>query len=565
MQPRPKPILPPLLWVPSLYLAMGIPFNVIMGGTAARMYKSLGYTDGHITVALGSIGVAWSLKPLWAAFLDMHRTKKFFVLSMELLIAILFGAIAMSLPMAGFFKISIGLFWIAAFTSATQDICGDGLYLVSLTKPVQARLAGVQSTFWVLGKVLATGLLIFSLDHVRIALHWSQARMWATVMASAGGGMALLAVLHFFTLPSGGVSQKPERLREVVDDFLGTAVSFFHKRMFWGMIAFVFLYRLGEGLILLEGQLFLQTAVGKGGLGLTAGQVSGIDAIWGTLFLILGGLLGGIFVSRLGLARSLAFLAVCLNIPHFTYVFLSQSAAAGHGVGYLETATLVSIEKFGYGFGFVGNMIYMMQQLAPGRSTMTHYAFATALMNLVLVPTNMISGPLAERLGFSTFFLVVMLASVPSVWAAWKAPFPLATDKVPEDPNASGDHVVITPDDPTRLSPAQRAVQLLAGRASIYAMLNILVILLLDARLLASLQDRTDSSAEFVFSLLLGSAALKLFLAWKTFAIAGTARAEAAATGENVYLRNALGAKVATYICALVGLGILAFGAELAF
>ena len=147
MRPRPKSVLHPLLWVPSLYLAMGIPFNVIMGGTAARMYKSLGYTDGHITVALGSIGVAWSLKPLWAAFLDMNRTKKFFVLSMELLLAMLFGAIAMTLPMSGFFRISIGLFWVASFASATQDICGDGIYLVSLTKPVQARLAGVRAPF----------------------------------------------------------------------------------------------------------------------------------------------------------------------------------------------------------------------------------------------------------------------------------------------------------------------------------------------------------------------------------------------------------------------------------
>lgn len=555
----------PLLWVPSLYLAMGIPFNVIMGGTAARMYKSLGYTDGHITVALGSIGVAWSLKPLWAAFLDMHRTKKFFVLAMELVLAVLFGAISMSLPMPGFFRISIAIFWIAAFTSATQDICGDGLYLVSLTKPAQARLAGVQSTFWVLGKVLATGLLISVLDRVRIACGWPQQRMWAVVMASGAAAMALLAGVHFFTLPSGGVSRRPEKVREVVGDFLDTAVSFFHKRMFWGMIAFVFLYRLGEGLILLEGQLFLQSAAAKGGLGLTAGQVSDIDAVWGTFFVILGGLLGGAFASRLGLARSLTILGICLNIPHFTYVYLSQTAAAGHGASYLETATMVSIEKFGYGFGFVGNMIYMMQQLAPGRSTMTHYAFATALMNLVLVPTNMISGPLAEHLGFSTFFLVVMGASVPSVWAAWRAPFPLALDKATEVPSDGGDQVVVTIDDPSRISPAQRAVQLIAGKASIYAMLNILAVLLLDTRILASMQDRAAGAGATPFLLLAGCGVLKIFLGWRTLVNARRAADEAALTGEDVYLRNANGARIATWLCAAVGIGVLAFGAWLAF
>src|SRR5476651_59229 len=128
-----------VFWVPSLYLAMGIPYNVV-NGTAVRMYKSLGYADSQITVAIGSIGIAWSLKPLWAAFLDMHRTKKFFVLSMEVLCGLLFAAIAMTLPLGGFFQISIAILWIAAFASSTQDICADGIYLTALDKPTQSRL-----------------------------------------------------------------------------------------------------------------------------------------------------------------------------------------------------------------------------------------------------------------------------------------------------------------------------------------------------------------------------------------------------------------------------------------
>lgn len=553
-----------LLWVPSLYLAMGIPFNVVMGGTAARMYKSLGYTDGHITVALGSIGVAWSLKPLWAAFLDMHKTKKFFVLSMELLLALLFCAIAMTLPMAGFFKISIALFWVAAFASSTQDICADGVYLTSLNKPTQARLAGVQSTFWVLGKVLATGFLIWGADQLKIAQGWPEQRMWAFVMLVCGAAMLALAAWHFFILPTGSVAHRPENTKQVVGDFLQTAVSFFHKRAFWGMIAFVFLYRLGEGLILMEGQLFLQSPIEQGGLGLTAGQVSQIDAVWGTLCVIVGGLLGGVFVGRLGLMKTLGILGICLNVPHFTYVYLSHYAAEGHGLSYATITTMVCIEKFGYGFGFVGNMIYMMQQLAPGRWTMTHYAFATALMNLVLVPTNMISGPLAELLGFSTFFIVVMFASVPSIWAAWKAPFPLAADDAA--PNVGGsDRAKVTLDDPTRLSLGERAVQLIAGRASIYAMLNILVILLLDAKILGSLQDREPGTGQVQFYLLIGSAALKLFLASRTYRFAAEAAAESARTGDTVYVRNARGAKIATLVCGVVSAVVLYVAAQLVF
>lgn len=552
------------VWVPTLYLAMGIPFNVIMSGTAARMYKSLGYTDGQITVALGSIGIAWSLKPFWAAFLDMYRTKKFWVLSMEILIALLFAGVAASVPTPGFFNISIALLWVAAFSSSTQDICADGVYLTALDKARQAKLAGVQGTFWVLGKVLTTGFLIWGLDHLKVANGWSEVKMWSSVMTICGVAMVALAVYHVFFLPTGSITHRPNSAKQVATDFIDTAATFFQKRAFWGMIAFVFLYRLGEGLILMEGQLFLQTSTDHGGLGLTAGQVSAIDAVYGTVASIVGGLLGGWFAGKRGLSRSLWILGLFLNVPHFTYVALSHTAAAGHGAGYAFIVSMVSLEKFGYGFGMVGNMIYMMQQMAPGRSTMTHYAFANSLMNLVLVPTNMISGPLAEALGFSTFFLVVMFASVPSVWAAWKAPFPMDEDPK-HDPNAAPDQVAITLDDPTRLTPIQRAVQVLSGRASIYAMLQILTILIADARFLGALQGRAPGEGKTQFALLLGSFAFKLFLAQQTLFHASKAYQEATPNGETVYVRNARGARIVTGICFVASLAILIFAARVVF
>jgi PAT family beta-lactamase induction signal transducer AmpG len=562
MSSKPHSTLRSFLWVPSLYLAMGIPYNVI-NGTAVRMYKSLGYADSQITVAVGSIGIAWSLKPLWAAFLDMYRTKKFFVLSMELLIAVLLLGVAMSLPAAGFFQISIAILWIAAFASSSQDICADGIYLTALDKPTQARLAGTQSMFWILGKVLAAGILISVLDRMRVAEGWSAQHMWQTVMVTCAVGMVVLAVYHIFLLPPGSVSDRPQSARQVVGDFIGTATTFFHKRAFWSMIAFVFLYRLGEGLILQEGQLFLQSAQAKGGLGLSAGEVSNIEAVYGTVTGIIGGLLGGWFAGRLGLSRSLWILGLFLNIPHFTYIYLSHFAAAGHGLGYGSIVTMVSIEKFGYGFGMVGNMIYMMQQIAPGRCTMTHYAFATALMNLVLVPTAMVSGPLAEWLGFSTFFLVVMLASIPSVLAAWNAPFPLKDD---EGQDAGGSSMaMVTVDDPTRLSPIEATVQALAGRASVYAMLNILTILILDAKILGSLQGQEAGTGKVQFALLLCVVVLKGFLAWRTYSLASAAAAVAEPASERHYLGNARGAKVATLICGVVTACVLAFAARMAF
>lgn len=559
-----------LLWVPSLYLAMGIPFNVVMGGTAARMYKSLGYSDSKITIALGSIGVAWSLKPLWAAFLDMYRTKKFFVLTMEALLAVLFTGVAMSLPVPGFFQISIAIFWVAAFASSTQDICADGVYLTSLDRSAQASLAGVQGMFWIGGKLLATGVLISVLDKVRVAEGWSQPRMWSTVMLVCGGAMLVLAVYHFFFLPTGSIADRPQNAKQVVADFGRTAVSFFDKRAFWGMIAFVFLYRIGEGLIIIEGSLFLQSDVSKGGLGLSAGDVSSIDAVYGTVASIVAGLLGGAFASWMTLPRALGILGLCLNVPHLTYIFLSHMAASRHGLDYTTVVTAVSIEKFGYSFGFVGNMVYMMQQLAPGRSTMTHYAFATSLMNLMLVPTNMISGPLAEWLGFSTFFVVVAFASIPSAWAAFKAPFPLEMGSKKRAAGAKSnaeDDNVITIDDPSVLTPQQRAVQVLAGRASMLAMANILVILIVDSRVLGSLReaDPHSTSRLVCFVVLVALAAVKVAIGRLTLRKIREVEAEAARVNESVYVGNARGAKWATVICAAVGIAVVGLGAALTF
>lgn len=545
----------PFMWVPSLYLAMGIPYNAIVGGTAARMYKSLGYTDSQITVPLGFIGLAWSLKPFWAAFLDMYRTKKFFVLSMELLLAILMAGVALSLPLPGFYTISLAILCIAAFASSTQDICADGIYLTALNKADQAKYAGIQGMFWTLGKVVATGVVVWLLDLIRQSQGWSYQHMWGAVFGVIAVLMVGLFVYHVAFLPSGSIEARPANARAVVGDFFHTAGTFFHKRAFWGMIAFVFLYRMGEGLILIEGQLFLQSSTAQGGLGLTAGEVSSIDSIWGTIAFVVGTTLGGLFVGRMGLKSCLWILGLALNIPHLTFVILSQLAGDHHGLGYWTIVSLVSIEKFGYGFGFVGNMIYMMQQIAPGRSTMTHYAFATALMQLMLVPTNMVSGPLADWLGFETYFIVVMFASIPSVWAAFKAPFPREED----GPDDGVTHV--TADDPSRLSAALQQVQRLAGQASMYAMLHIIVLLTFDAWALGTLQGAERASGGSQFYWLCLFAAGKLVLTWIGWKKAGEALAAGAAIGDKAYTGNARGARITLVLCVLATIAVLAFGA----
>jgi PAT family beta-lactamase induction signal transducer AmpG len=237
--------------------------------------------------------------------------------------------------------------------------------------------------------------------------------------------MGALGIYHRAFLPTGTVAQRPKDATEIVATFFDAVRAFFRKESIWGMLIFVFLYRTGEGFLLVEAPLFMQAPLTAGGLGLTLGQKAFVDGTVSTTVSIIGGLLGGAFVAKVGLRRGLFPLAICLNVPHLCYVFLSQAASPAHPLSMHTVELLVSLEKFGYSFGFVGNMLYMMQQIAPGEYKMTHYAFATALMNLVLVPTQMISGPLADGLGYRRFFVFVLVASIPSIIAAWRAPFPI--------------------------------------------------------------------------------------------------------------------------------------------
>jgi len=190
------------------------------------------------------------------------------------------------------------------------------------------------------------------------------------------------------------------------------------------MLTFVFLFRSGEGLLLIEAPLFMQADLAEGGLGLTLKEKGFIDGTVSISVSLVAGLLGGLFISKFGLKKSLLFMAFCVNVPNLSFVYLSQVVFPAAPVSMSTIAWLVTIEKAGYSFGFVANMLYMMQQMSPGKYHMTHYAFCTALMNLVLVPTQMISGPLADHLGYKTYFIVVCFASIPSLIAAYFAPFP---------------------------------------------------------------------------------------------------------------------------------------------
>ena len=420
----------PATWVTTAYLAEGIPFAMVQW-VAGTMFKDFGYSDAVITPVTAAIGIAWSLKPLWAEFLDMYRTKKFWVLSMEFIMCALLAMMAIALRLPNFFTVIIGILWVMAFASSTQDICVDGVYITALDKTQQAAWAGVQGVFWTLGRLFATAVIVGMAGAFK-SMGQDPHTAWLSALGMSSVGMGMLGVYHYFMLPTGSISARPSGAKEVFTKFWVSIVAFFQKKAIWGMLLFVFLYRTGEGFLLQEAPLFIQAPIKEGGLALSLGEKALIDGTVSTIASLGAGLLGGWVISRYGLRKTLFPLAIAMNVPHVCYIVLSHLQTPDAKLPMIVIVTLVTIEKCGYSFGFTANMVYMMQQIAPGKFKMPHYAFATALMNLMLVPTQWVSGPLARAMSYRTYFIFVLVASIPSVIAAWFAPFPNPKDESDE-------------------------------------------------------------------------------------------------------------------------------------
>ena len=416
---------PPLRWVPTLYFAMGLPF-VVLNMVSAVLYKDLGISDAQIAFWTSLIMWPWTIKFLWSPFLEIFRTKKFFVVTTQLLSGILFGLAALSLHLPSFFAVTIAVFAVVAFSGATHDIAADGVYMSELTTQDQAKYIGWQGAFYNLAKLVATGGLVWfagflyeGFSAVGAATFDAYVRSWTVVLAILCGLLVLLGVYHVRALPSGGSASEGRSLRDGLSGLREVIGAFFTKRHIWYYIAFIILYRLGEGFVMKVVPLFLKADTASGGLGLSNQQIGLYYGTFGAGAFLLGSLLAGYYIAHRGLRRTLFTLCCIFNIPFAVYALLawlqSQSMwLVGGGI---------VVEYFGYGFGFVGLTLFMMQQVAPGRHQMAHYAFASGIMNLSVMLTGMASGFLSDLMSYRIFFLAVMLATIPAFVITRLVPF----------------------------------------------------------------------------------------------------------------------------------------------
>ena len=417
--------LSPLRWVPSLYFAMGLPF-VVLNMVSAVLFKDLGISDAQIAFWTSLIMWPWTIKFLWSPFLEIFRTKKFFVVTTQLLSGILFGLAALSLHLPSFFAVTIAVFAVVAFSGATHDIAADGVYMSELTTQDQAKYIGWQGAFYNLAKLVATGGLVwfagwlyegFSADGA--SSYDASVGSWTVVLLILCGTLVALGLYHLRALPSGGSASEGRSLRDGLSGLKEVVGAFFQKKHIWYYLGFIILYRLGEGFVMKIVPLFLKADISSGGLGLTNQQIGLYYGTFGAGAFLLGSLLAGYYIAHRGLRRTLFTLCCIFNIPFAVYALLAWFQPQSM---WLVGGGIV-VEYFGYGFGFVGLTLFMMQQVAPGRHQMAHYAFASGIMNLSVMLTGAVSGYLSDALGYGMFFLAVMLATVPAFLVTWFVPF----------------------------------------------------------------------------------------------------------------------------------------------
>ena len=382
------------------------------------MYKGMGVSDAQITFWASLIMLPWTLKPLWSPFLEMYKTKKFFVVLTQILSGIMFALIAFALNLPSFFAITIAMFAVIALSGATHDIAADGTYMAVLSNEEQAKWIGWQGAFYNVAKIAATGGLVY-LAGVFID-EFGVTKAWMFIMLIIAVIMCIIGCYHFFVLPSDGhASEQKKTFSETMHDLIGVFAEFFKKKHIWYYIAFIILYRFAEGFAIKIVPLFLKASRADQGLGMSEQEIGLCYGTFGAAAFVLGSILGGNYIARRGLQKSLFSLALIFNIPFVAYTLLAVYQPESLWL----IGTGIVLEYFGYGFGFVGLTLFMMQQIAPGKHKMSHYAFASGIMNLGVMLPGMMSGEISTALGYRNFFIFVLVCAIPALLITWFVPF----------------------------------------------------------------------------------------------------------------------------------------------
>jgi len=417
----------PIFWIPSTWFAMGLPF-VALSTSSSIMYKNMGISDSQIAFWTSIIMLPWSIKPLWGPFLEMYKTRTFFVYTTQIFTGCLFGLVALTLKADHFFSLSIAVLSIIAFSGSTHDTAADGVYLNELTSKLQAKFVGWQGAFYNLAKLLSGGALVFLAGELE--KKYGIANAWMTVMFIYGIIMIVLGIYNMKMLPNDSRDAEIQTKQEGLNTLKDVIITFFQKKNIWYSLMFIVFYRFAEGQAIKITPLFFKAARVDGGLGLSTSEIGVLYGVVGAASFVLGSIGAGYFVSNNGLTKkTLMMLCAFFNVPFIAYTFLAIAQPVNINI----IGLAVGVEYFGYGFGFVGLILFIMQNIAPGKYKMAHYAFGSGLTSLGFIIPSMISGFVSDYLGYKEFFIWVLISTIPAFLITWLVP--LNSEAVSETQN----------------------------------------------------------------------------------------------------------------------------------
>ena len=395
----------PWAWVPTLYFAEGVPYVAVMT-ISLILYKRMGMSNTDITLYTSWLYLPWVIKPLWSPFVDMMKSKRWWIVTMQLLVGAALGGVAFTIPVSWWLQGSLCFFWLMAFASATHDIAADGFYMMGLDEHEQAYFVGIRSTFYRIATIFSSGLLVGlagALQVITRSIRYS----WSLVFYLMAGLFIAFWLYHNWILPrpSEDSEKQTKTVSGIWNEFCQTLITFFQKPQVLAGICFMLFYRMPEGLLAKVSALFLVDAPHNGGLGLSDGEYGLVQGTVGVIGLTIGGILGGFCASRDGLKRWLWPMVLAITLPDIVYVLLAYLLPSS----LVTISVCVFIEQFGYGFGFSAYMLYLIYY-SQGEHKTSHYALCTAFMALSMMIPGLFAGALQESVGYRMFFIIVMLA-----------------------------------------------------------------------------------------------------------------------------------------------------------
>lgn len=396
----------PWAWVPTLYFAEGLPY-VAVTLISIQIYMQMGLSDSEVTFYTSWFYLPWVIKPLWSPFLDIIKTKRWWIVVMQLLLGAAFGGVAFTIETSWWLQGTICFFWLLAFSSATHDVGADGFYMLGLEQQEQAFFVGIRSTFYRISMIVGKGGLIALAGVMQKS--YDVQLSWALIFYGLMAYFIGFALYHAYILPSPSedVEKNDYTAKNILQEFTSTFVTFFKKHNIFVSIAFLLLFRFPEALLTPVSPLFLQGEHSKGGLALSIEEFGLINGSVGVIGLLLGGIIGGVCISKGGLKKWLWPMALALTIPNIAYVYLAFCLP--ENLWFIGSA--IFVENFGYGFGFSAYMLYMIF-ISQGSHKTSHYALCTGFMALSMMLPGLFSGKLAEWVGYDVFYIIVMLSGM---------------------------------------------------------------------------------------------------------------------------------------------------------